>query len=110
MGGAAAPPPRFRERRLDVLQSAEDFLRHSQKLTERRLQALNHTRFEIARVEWTKDPDIGREIIQKIGKSQPNFQPHGSTAPMLYRLIYRFIGFHFAEVVAALRRRLASKV
>ena len=103
-------PIRFRERRLDVLQSAEDFLRHSQKLTERRLQALNQTRFEIARVEWTKDPDIGREIIQKMGKSQPNFQPHGSTAPMLYRLIYRFIGFHFAEVVAALRRRLASKV
>jgi glycosyltransferase involved in cell wall biosynthesis len=103
-------PVCFRGYRLGVLQTAEDFLRQSEQLTERRLQALNQTRFEIARVAWTEHREAALEIVQGIRNSHPCFRPCGPTAPTIYRLIYRLLGFHLAEIVAALRRRMSAFV
>jgi glycosyltransferase involved in cell wall biosynthesis len=96
--------------RLEILSQAETFLRNQQKLTKRRLKAVNQTRFEIARTEWVKDRRRAIKIIHKIQESDPNFVPRGSTARSIYRMVYRVLGFHMAEQAAALRRRIIAFV
>jgi len=97
-------PLLLQEHRLEVLRQAEEFLRRGHELTERRLQALNQTRFEIARIEWVARRDAAIQIIQNIKKSQPDFMPSASAAPGVYRLIYRLLGFDIAERIARFRR------
>jgi glycosyltransferase involved in cell wall biosynthesis len=98
-------PISFQRCRLEILARAEAFLRSQNQLTKRRLQAVNQTRFEMARFEWPRHREFAAEIISKVRDSEPKFVPSGLTAPPSYRAIYRLLGFDIAEQAAAFRRR-----
>lgn len=101
--------PLVRQHRLEILQSAEGFLRASHALSKERLTAINQTRFEIARIAWLTNPSEATQIVDAIHHVQPDFLPR-ETAPMTYRLLYNYFGFRFAQLVADLRRSVKSAV
>lgn len=94
-----------REHRLKIIQRAEDHLRQSGQLTDTRLEAVNQARFEIARATWPTQPEAAQSIVRSIHLSQRTFLP-GPPVPALYRTLYAWFGFTFAEGVAALMRRM----
>lgn len=97
--------PELHRRRLEIEQRMEEFLRERGKLTSARLRAINQARFEIARMVWQFDPKFAAEVVETIKFSQPDFMPAGNSAPSHYRAIYRMLGFHTAEIVAAFKRK-----
>ena len=70
-------------------------------------QAINHARFEIARIAWQYDAAFAETIIRSVRRSQPQFVPHGNGAPWTYRLAWKVFGFRNAERVASWRRRFS---
>jgi glycosyltransferase involved in cell wall biosynthesis len=92
-----------REHRLEIINKAEDFLRRSGQLTERRLWAINQARFEQARVAWGWEPAVAYAILQTIRRSQPGFIP-GEPVPATYRALYRLLGFRITETIGSWRR------
>ena len=92
--------PEVNRRRLEIEAQAEAFLQSRRELTPSRLQAINQTRFEIARTTWHREPALSMEIVKAIHLSQPHFVPAGDAAPWKYRVIYRIAGFRAAEGLA----------
>lgn len=90
--------------RLEIEQSAEDFLRRRSELSAERLWAINQARFETARIAWIYDPHFAREIIAAVRCSMPKFMPGGDAAPSRYRLLYRALGFQATEWIAHWKR------
>jgi len=97
--------PEVHRRRLEIEQRLEDHLREHKLLTWERLRAINQARFEIARIAWLYAPNLARQIIDQICKSDPNFSPTGVAGPVHYRLIFHLFGFQAAEWLAATARR-----
>jgi glycosyltransferase involved in cell wall biosynthesis len=94
----------MRQRRLEIQQRTEDFLRQQNQLTHERRWAINQCRFEIARIAWQCGHNEALAIMRLIRKSQPGFIPAGVAAPKAYRIIFRTLGFRVAETIADLRR------
>lgn len=94
-------------RRLEITDKLEQHLQKTQQLTELRRDAINQARFECARIIWLTDKCWAKEIIQQIRNQDLTFVPFGSCAPEVYRLMYQFLGFDFAETLAAFKRSLA---
>ena len=103
------------QRRLEIVKQAEDFLRKSERLMPARLWAINHARFEVARLLWRFDRESAVKTASLIRESQPQFVPGGPYARIRYsakyRLGYRLLGFRHLETLAdrfrifAIRRR-----
>jgi len=93
-----------RTRRLEVLQRAEDHLRQIGALTRERADAINATRFGVARMAWLEDRDEAHAIVAAIEQSDSSFVPTGPAAPRHYRMLYQLLGFDGAERVAAVFR------
>src|SRR5262249_16897785 len=89
------------QRRLDIEQRAEDFLRTADELTDERLNAINQARFEIARSAWHYDLGLASKIMAQVQESEPGFAPKaGPAAPARYRLALRILGFRTAQSLA----------
>lgn len=101
-------------RRLEIIQSAEEFLRERGDLTTERLWAINQARFEVARKAWCYDPVLAAETDRCIQFSLPNFNPGGQGGRIHYgqgyKLGYRLFGFKGAETLAGWQRRLRSLI
>jgi glycosyltransferase involved in cell wall biosynthesis len=97
-----------RRQRLEIKGRMEQFLRMRGELTPSRLQALNQSRFEIARMTWLEDPATARKIVDGIEQSQPGFVPEPPAARRAYRWIYQIFGLGAAERMAACKRRLVG--
>ena len=93
-------------RRLEIERNLQKFLLETDQLTPTRLRAISQARFEVARIAWQYDPSVANEIMEEIGKIDPNFSPSGKAAPPHYRIAFRTFGFHFAETLAAATRSL----
>lgn len=100
-------PAVFRQR-LDIETTIEQFLRHSDQLTDDRLAAINQARFECARLIWLFDRAWAQQIVRQIQTSDPQFVPWGSAAPEFYQFTYRWFGFTSAEQIAAIKRTVFS--
>jgi glycosyltransferase involved in cell wall biosynthesis len=97
--------PRVRQRRLEITQRAEDFLRDRGALTPVRRDAVNMARFQMARLAWRHDRAEALAIVEQLRRSDPDFspltnQPGGHHPPVGYRLLWRLLGFRWAETVA----------
>ena len=93
-------------RRLEITDKIEQHLTATRQLTPPRQNALNQARFECARIIWLMDKQWSKNIIRQIRQQDLSFIPNGNCAPEIYRLMYQFFGFNFAEMVAALKRSL----
>ncbi|MGD9657294.1 MAG: glycosyltransferase [Methylocystis sp.] len=107
-----------RRRRRAILADEEAHLRGAGELTATRLQAINQARFEMARLAWRQDRSAAMAIFEDILAADRRFaplgsQPGGHHPPLIYRALYRLLGFVVAETVAervhALRARLALR-
>jgi len=94
-------------RRLEITDKIEQHLAVTKQLTKPRQDAINQSRFECARIIWLTDKLWSKEIIQQIRQQDFNFVPTGNCAPEIYRLMYQFLGFNFAETLAAVKRCIA---
>lgn len=106
--------PRVRQRRLEITQRAEDFLRERGELTALRRDAVNMARFQMARLAWRHDRLEALEIVEKLRRSDPDFcpltnQPGGHHPPASYRLLWRLVGFRWAETIGDWARRFHRK-
>jgi glycosyltransferase involved in cell wall biosynthesis len=91
-------------RRLEIERNLHEFLCNTSQLTPTRLRAISQARFETARVAWQYDPSFAHGIMKELRKVDPDFSPSGSAAPPHYRIVFRTLGFHFAESLAAATR------
>lgn len=97
-------PIETRTRRLEILCRAEQFLRDQDEITPRHLRAINQARLETARSSWLDHREFSLATIKKIQASDNDFFPmQRSATPYTYRLVYRWLGFEYAE-------RFASKI
>lgn len=89
-----------------IVDEGEAFLESNGMLSERRRQAANQTRFNLARKAWSQDADAALAIMARVKESDSGFIPSsGPEAPESYRLTYRLFGFSGAEKLAAGIRR-----
>jgi glycosyltransferase involved in cell wall biosynthesis len=93
-------------RRLEITDKIEQFLAQIQQLTPARQNAINQARFECARIIWLIDKPWSKSIIKQIRDRDLTFIPAGNCAPEIYRLMYQFLGFNFAETITAVKRSL----
>lgn len=96
-------PETFR-RRLEITDKIERHLTITNQLTKPRQDSINQARFECARVLWLTDKSWSTNIIRQIRQQDLNFVPTGNCAPEIYRLMYQFFGFNFAETLAVVKR------
>lgn len=100
--------PEVRKRRLEIEQAAEDFLRARGRLTTARHAAVNQARFGMARVAWREgDREGARQVLAALHRSAPGFEP--TSEPLLYRLMWKGLGFSATETMAGWRRTLISR-
>jgi hypothetical protein len=102
--------PEVRRRRLEILGRIEAFLETTDQLTLQRRNAINLTRFEIARSAYATDLEESLRIIDIIRRSQPGFTPTGAAAPAHYRALYRLLGFERTERIARARRQVRNSL
>ena len=93
-----------REQRRLIIADMESFLASQHLLNHDRRWAVNMARFEMARSAWLEDADESCSILGDIHRSDPAFVPAGDAAPFRYRVIYRLLGFQWAERIAGLMR------
>lgn len=93
-------------RKLEILNEEERFLRAQNMLTSHRLEAINVTRLEVARLSWGYDAIFARNAVKSIYRSDPKFVLRSNSIPISYKLAWRILGFNAAEKVASVRRRL----
>jgi glycosyltransferase involved in cell wall biosynthesis len=98
-------PLKVARTRLQILQRMQDALTERGKLSPARLHAINLTRFETARGFWDAERGMAMQIMEAVGKCEPQFQPEGRAAGTLYRWLYRLLGFSATEHMAAWVRR-----
>ena len=91
-------------RRLKIVDRLEQHLERNQQLTKLRQNAINHARFECARLIWLEDTHWANNIIKKITNKEKLFLPQGNYAPASYRLFYKYLGFEIAEKIASFKR------
>ena len=93
-------------RRLEITDKIEQHLVQTKQLIKLRQDAINQARFECARIVWLTNKQWAKEIIKQIRAKDIHFIPSGNCAPQIYRLMYQFFGFDFAETVAEFKRSL----
>jgi glycosyltransferase involved in cell wall biosynthesis len=99
------------QQRLRLLESAEKHLRSVGRLSPARLQAINETRFRIARFQWPTDHEAATSVMRQVLDSQPKFHPASSSgAGFWYRIVYQLAGFRHAEWIAATLRPFRRRV
>jgi hypothetical protein len=92
--------------RLEITDKIEQFLAQTQQLNSIRQDAINQARFECARIIWLTDKLWSKSIIQQIRDRDLTFIPSGNCTSEIYRLLYQFLGFNFAETLASIQRGL----
>jgi hypothetical protein len=102
--------PEVHRQRLEIEEHAERFLQSTDALTEERRYAINMARFEVARSAWQYDRVFARQVMQSVRSSDATFEPSGNAAPLLYRQMYRWLGFAATERIADLRRKCLGKL
>ena len=95
-------------RRLEIINKTEQHLEATNQLTQLRQNAINQAKFESARIIWLTDKEWAKKIISQIRNRDFNFIPQGDFAPKIYRLMYKILGFDFAERVAEIKRTLIA--
>jgi glycosyltransferase involved in cell wall biosynthesis len=101
-------PWRTLRTKVEIIARLEEHLRVTSQLTPSRQDAINQTRFEKARLIWGRDSRFALDLMTLVRRTQPSFMPRGNAAPASYRLLFKWLGFTGAELVAALRRRVTS--
>jgi glycosyltransferase involved in cell wall biosynthesis len=101
---------RVRQRRLEITRRAEDFLRERGELTAARRQAVNQSRFQMARLAWPQDHAEAVQIVEELRRSDPHFRPLGNQPgshhpPLSYRLLWSLLGFRWTETIGDWSRR-----
>jgi glycosyltransferase involved in cell wall biosynthesis len=95
--------------RLAICDRIEKWLREHGELTMSRRQAVNNARHEVSRMLWLRDRDLASSVLRKIQASDPTFRPSsGPASPQLYRLVYSVFGFHWTQIISAVKRLLVS--
>ncbi|MTJ11417.1 glycosyltransferase [Anabaena sp. UHCC 0187] len=98
----------FRQR-LEIIEKAETYLRQQSQLTKLRQQAVNISRFECSRLIWIFNREWATLVVTKILDTEPKFIPPRHVSPFIYRLVFKFLGFNAAEIVAKLKRDFFTK-
>jgi glycosyltransferase involved in cell wall biosynthesis len=102
-------PRETTRRQLEVEERAEIFLAERGELTRARRDAINETRFAMARMAWHRAREEALAIVNLIRTSDAYFIPRGRSAPPAYRMLYRALGFAPAERVVDLRLKLKGR-
>jgi glycosyltransferase involved in cell wall biosynthesis len=99
--------PETYQRRLEITDKLEQYLKNSRELTPSRQYAINLSRFDCARMIWLFDPIWANRLINQIRATDPTFVPTGgAAAPPTYRLMFRLFGFAIAEHTARFKRKI----
>lgn len=93
------------EKRLEIEDRAEAFLKERGQLTPERQAAISQARFEVARSRWQYDPDGAVNLVRRLHDQDPQFVPSGDAAPGMFRAIYQRLGYRWAERLAEWKRR-----
>ena len=97
--------------RLKVIENCEQYLLRTKKLHNKYQREISQSRFELARILWSLgETQIARKLIEMIADRDPQYMPTAVSAPALYRLFYRFLGFEFAEQIARTKRNLTNYI
>jgi glycosyltransferase involved in cell wall biosynthesis len=94
--------------RLQIIDDLEKYLQANHLMNQRRLDAINESRFACARLIWLVNRQWANNIITTIHASDSNFLPPQHLAPSIYKFIYKFLGFEVAEIFAKIKRALKS--
>lgn len=94
--------------RLIIEDRMEEYLSVTGRLTGERQHAINQARFECARQIWLFDRVWARKVIGQVRSSESDFRPSGAAAPKNYQLMYGVLGFELAEMIASIKRTIAS--
>ena len=92
------------QQRLELLDKILDWILQKGLATPCRVHAVNVTRFEIARSIWSNNPRLADQTLKRIKSSELKFTPEKPAASIIYIIIYKLLGFRFAERIATLFR------
>lgn len=92
--------------KVGLLAQIESALKASDELSTARQNAINATRFGVARLWWQSDPAAAAAVVRQVMASDPSFRPAPHT---MYSLAFRLLGFSSAETLAALRRKISLR-
>ncbi|MDZ8052241.1 MAG: glycosyltransferase [Aulosira sp. ZfuVER01] len=91
-------------RRLEIIQQAQEYLENTNSLNAAMLTLINQAKFDSARIIWNFDREWAIKIICSLNNRDKNFIPSKTTAPFLYQICYRTLGFAIAERLASAKR------
>jgi glycosyltransferase involved in cell wall biosynthesis len=98
-------PSATSKERLRLTEELESYLVDAQLLTPNRQHAINQSKFELARTLWNYDTKISEDIIERIGQTEPRFQPE---ATLLYKIMFQITSFDKIEKLAKTIRQIKS--
>jgi glycosyltransferase involved in cell wall biosynthesis len=96
--------------RLRIIDAVEEHLQAKGELTEERRDAIAHGRIESARGLYQIDRQASRRVAELARSKHPKYRLDASGCfPRAYRLVYHSLGFHAAESIAQVTRRLRTR-
>ncbi|MEO3707153.1 glycosyltransferase family 2 protein [Trichormus azollae] len=98
------------QHRSEITDNLESYLKLINELNNERLNAINKSRFDCARIIWLFNRTWAKSIIRKIHESEHDFKLPSSTVSKLYQIIYHYWGFEAAEITAKLKRQVLGLI
>lgn len=95
--------PLVHEKKLEIIDAVQQWLRDHNELTQRREAAIYQAYFDTARSMWSYDRQKAVALDSRIPRS---FEPSGPSAPRSFKLARRFLGLSGAEWIALQSRRV----
>lgn len=93
------------DRRLAIVEAAEQHLQRIGELTRAREDAIAFSRLECARTLYPLDRTRALQVAELARRRHPNYKLVPSDCfPRMYRFLYEIVGFSFAEAVAEILR------
>jgi glycosyltransferase involved in cell wall biosynthesis len=91
-----------------LLKKLENFLVASGKMQNKHRRAFEQTRFEAARTSYPHDKGFAEELVRQVYQDNGSFHPRGNAAPLVYRVLFKMLGFGRTEAIAETARKVRS--
>ena len=97
---------RTKTHQVEIVRRAEAFMMEHGLMTPERREILNNAYLSLSRMIWLFDPEQACAIMKQVDEvADGHFTPSLDHVPRAYTWLYKTLGFHAAEQVAAWKRR-----